>query len=132
MKCLIVQGLLTNGQLKYRPVGREFQFNKWFLKLNSVAFETTVAFEEAITVTCNFATSERYSSNSIITYEQPLQMFFVRVAANGKAVYRFIDNSWMQVNSPSSQLQFSFLTMNDELIQIPTLKCRLCFAIDQR
>jgi len=129
---VIISKSLTKGQVKYRPLGREFQNNRWFVKINSVAFESTTAFEEAVTITCNFVTSETYSSNSIISYEQPLQMFLLRVAANGKYVYRFIEDSWMHVNSPSSLLQFSFLDMNNQLIKNDKLKCRLCFAIDQR
>ncbi|MBM3939001.1 MAG: hypothetical protein FJ333_10185 [Sphingomonadales bacterium] len=134
MKTVIVSGDLTHGQLKYHPLRREFQFNNWFIKLNSVAFKTTLLFEEAITITCNFSTNENYSSgsSSVVNYEQPLQMFYVRVGANGKTVYRFIDDTWAHVNSSSSELQFSFLDFEGQLIQKTTVACRLCFTIEQR
>jgi len=132
MKTVIVSGVLTNGHIRYRPIGREFQYNNWYIKLNSVAFKSSTAFEEAVTITCNFSTNQNYSSNSIVNYEQPMQMFYVKLAANGKSVYRFVDGTWFHVNSSSSELQFSFVDMDGKIIQKATLTCSLLFSIDQR
>jgi len=132
MKTLIVSGDLTKGLLKYRPIGREFQSNNWYLKLNSVALKSSVVFDEAITITCNFSTNQNYSSNTIVNYEQPMQMFYVKLAVNGKSVNRFVDETWFHVNSSSSELLFSFRDMEGRKIKKATLSSCLMFTIDQR
>jgi len=133
MKTICVKGRLSSGVLKYRPIGREFQNNNWYLKLNSVAIQTTDAFYEIVTVTCNFVTSEKYSDeNKVETYEMPLQMWHFKLAANEKNTLRFNDPLCFKINSPSSVLEFKFRGVNDEILSLNQAFCRLCFTIDQR
>jgi len=133
MKTICVKGRISSGVLKYRPIGREFQSNNWILKLNSIAFQTTENFYEVVTVTCNFVTSEKYSAdNKVETYELPLQMCHFKLAPNEKGSLRFNDPLCFKINSPTSILEFTFWDINDKILSLNHVFCRLCFTIDQR
>lgn len=87
MKVIPLTGNLS--ELKYRPINQEFQSKSWYIKLCSVAFESQVEFQNTLIISCNFVTSEMYSkSGTILTYQQPLQMFFVKLAPRYMKIFR--------------------------------------------
>lgn len=119
-------------QIKYRPINQEFQNKTWFIKLLSASFESQVEFQNNVVISCNFVTSEMYSqSGQIVTYEQPLQVFFLKLGLNGKNSFRFNDNNWFQVNSSAFELNFSITDTERKEIRSP-LKVMLVFAIRQQ
>lgn len=134
MKTICIRSDLSKSAvLRYRPLGREFQTNNWYIKINSIAAVSSESalFNDTVTLTCNFVTSETYKNSSIVSYEQPLQMFQLKVQANDKSTIRFNDQFWYKINSSSSELQFSLLDFNDVLIQ-KKLNVKLSFSIAQR
>lgn len=92
MKTFQLNGKLSEGALKYRPLKNEFQTNDWNIKILSVAFisQTNEEINEVITISCNFVTGEMYSaSEELITYEQPVQMFQLKLTqTNKKTAFR--------------------------------------------
>lgn len=112
MKTVLLSGKLTKGVLTYRPLRDEFQTNDWYLKVLSIGLSTQINEEwnEIITISSNFVTAEKYSdTEQLITYEQPLQLFSVKLTAtNKKASFRFTDDLKYKVNSASTLLAINF------------------------
>lgn len=132
MKIVEIQTVFPNGELVYRPVNREFQTNNWYIKVLHVGFECLQNNEinEVLKVSCNFVTSEKYLANIVKTYEQPLQMCYVKASPNGKSAHRFSDKLWHKINRPSSQLRFSVLNLDGRPLETQ-MKFSIIFAIQQ-
>lgn len=131
MKTVSISSVFTTQhQLVYRPIHREFQSNNWYLKILFVGVEAgRTEINDILTLSCNFITAESYSNGAIHQYEQPLQMFLVKCASNAKNAYRFNDDLWHYVNSPTSQLQFSVRKFDSHLLVNTDVKICLVFAI---
>ena len=126
-----ITGKLTEGKLTYTPLSSDFNSVYYRLRLLSVGVAVSprqANFNEVVTITSNFVTSEKYSENRVITYEQPLQMCVLKCSPGTQSAYRFVDEMWHKCNSVSHQLLFSFLNFDEDLLPSDAT-FKLIFAI---
>jgi len=111
-KTVQISANLKKENLIYRPYPRdEVKYNS-YLKILSVAFESTEEHNYICNITSNCVSAERYNhKGDIETYQEVLQCFKLVTKNQDGGIIRFSNSEWFYINGHPNNLIWSIQKM---------------------